>query len=187
MLYTEFPRTRVPEFQFRSGERQPFDGHARKKSPRRCNHGNGNGHVDGNASMYGRLSQLYGNVHGMYDAVHEDGQDGYEDDDHVHGLYGNVQDVRRYDDAHVANVRQDVRDVCRNVHHVRNDVRRNEGKRNDDALCGNVQTLRRILLHEREGDESRLVPFNWGQRTLSPAYSQSPTWLCTGLTRMPEI
>jgi hypothetical protein len=122
--------------------------------------------------MYGRLSQLHGHVHGDHDAVHEDGQDGHEDDGHVHGLLGDVPDVRQLHYAHVSDVREDVPDVRRNLHDVRGNVRRNAGQSHHDALRGDVPPVRRVLLDDCEVDEGRLANGDAvearGQRTLPP-------------------
>jgi hypothetical protein len=117
---------------------------------------NGNGNVDGNASMYRRLSQLHGHVHGNDDAVHEERQDGHEDDVHVHGLHGDVRNVRQRHDAHVSDERKDMHDVYGNVHDVRWHVRAHERQSDDDAVRRDVPAVRRVLLYDSEDDEGRL-------------------------------
>jgi hypothetical protein len=103
------------------------------------------------------LSQLHGHVHGNHDAVHEERQNGREDDEHLHGLYGDVPDVRQLHDAHVSDERKDVRNVRGDVHGVRDYVRRNGRQSNDEALCRDLPALRRVLLYDCEGNEGCLV------------------------------
>jgi hypothetical protein len=106
--------------------------------------------------MYGGLSQLHDHVHGNHDAVHEQRQDGHEDDVHVHGLHGNVPDVRQWHDAHVPHVREDVCNVRRDVHGVCDHVREHERQSNDEAVRRNVSAVRWVLLHDGEVGEGRL-------------------------------
>ena len=152
--YNLLPRTRGSCELFRPGERQPLDGLAPNSTQGEI--ANGNGNVYGNAAMYGGLSQLRGHVHGMHDAVHEDGENGHEDDVHVHGLHGDVPDVRQRHHAHVSDERKDVHDVRRNVHDVRNHVRGHGRRSDDEALCRDVPPLRRVLFDDRKDDEGRL-------------------------------
>jgi hypothetical protein len=121
--------------------------------------------------MYGGLSQLHGHVHGDHDAVHEERKNGYEDDDHVHGLHGDVRDVRQLHDAHVSYDEKDVRDVYRDVHDVRGHVRGHERQSDDDALRRDVSAVRRVLLHDCEDDEGRLSPERDAQQGSGTAHS----------------
>ncbi|WP_158748363.1 hypothetical protein [Acidobacterium sp. S8] len=72
-------------------------------------------------------------------------------------LHGYVSDGYALHDAHVADVRQSVFDVRRDVHelcsHVRADGRQ---RRDDDALRRNVQEMRRILQDDEQGNDGRL-------------------------------
>jgi len=132
--------------------------------------------------MYGGLSQLRGDVHGMHDAVHEDGKNGHEDDVHVHGLHGDVPNVRQWHDAHVSNERKDVHDVLRNVYDVRNHVR-GDGRRSDDeAMRRDVPPVRRVVFDDCKDDEGRLATETRGQRTLPPSPTRrSPVTVMLGL------
>jgi len=121
--------------------------------------------------MYGGLSQLHGYVHGNHDAVHEDGQNGHEDDVYLHGLHGDVSDVRELHHAHVSNVRQDVRDVLRCLQDVRHHVRRHERQSYDDALRGDVPPLRRVLHDDCEDHDGRISPWFGGAQGSGAAHS----------------
>jgi len=106
--------------------------------------------------MYGGLSQLHGHVHGNHDAVYEERQNGHEDDVHLHGLHGDVPDVRQLHDAHVSDEWKDVRNVRRDVHDVRHHVRGDGRQSNDETLRRDVPPVRRVLLYDCEGNEGRL-------------------------------
>jgi hypothetical protein len=141
--------------------------------------------------MYGGLSQLRGHVHGMHDAVYENGQNGHEDDVHVHGLHGDVPDVRKWHDAHVSNEWKDVHDVRRNVHDVRNHVREHGRRFNDEALRRDVPPLRRVLFDDCKEDEGRLgveqPRFGGSALCPRPARKEVRSRLCSDSSRIKKV
>lgn len=99
----------------------------------------------------------------VYEKRHEDVG---RDDVHDAGLHGHVRHGHEVPDAHEPDVPQDVRHVCRDVHELRHDVREDgDGQRDDDALCGDVQALRRILHHDVQDDDGCLNRLSSGYWT----------------------
>ena len=99
---------------------------------------------------------MHVNVHGDDDEVQQDGRHDARDGLHASGLRCHVPDDDGLHDARLGDVREDVRDVRRNVHDVLQYVHADEAGRDDDALRGNVQALRRILQHDEQNVHGRL-------------------------------
>jgi hypothetical protein len=106
--------------------------------------------------MYGRLRNVHVNVHGNDDEVRQDGSHDARDGLHASGLRRHVPDDDGLHDARLGNVREDVHDVRRNVHNVLQYVHEDGQGRDDDALRGNVQALRRVLQHDEQNVHGRL-------------------------------
>jgi hypothetical protein len=106
--------------------------------------------------MYGRLRNVHVDVHGNNDEVRQNGRHDARDDLHAPGLRSHVPDDDGLHDARLGNVRKNVHDVRRDVHDVLQYVHEDGAGRDDDALRGNVQALRRILQHDEQNVHGRL-------------------------------
>jgi hypothetical protein len=106
--------------------------------------------------MYGRLRNVHVDVHGNDDEVRQDGRHDARDGLHAPGLRSHVPDDDGLHDARIGNVRKNVHDVRRDVHDVLQYVHEDGTGRDDDALRGNVQALRRILQHDEQNVHGRL-------------------------------
>ena len=106
--------------------------------------------------MYGRLRNVHVDVHGNNDEVRQNGRHDARDGLHAPGLRRHVPDDDGLHDARLGNVRKDVHDVRRDVHDVLQYVHEDETGRDDDALRGNVQALRRVLRHDEQDVHGRL-------------------------------
>lgn len=82
--------------------------------------------------MYGRLWNVYDHVHGMHDEVHEHGTHEHGNDEHAARLLRHVPNVHGLHDARLLHVRSHVQHVCRYLHKLRDDVRKDGRQGRDD-------------------------------------------------------